>query len=547
MVTILLFTFLMWVCSGYEVAKIGQFVSSSNGTTVQFMQVQLLWTGGPDECTVCQEGRLVTDYACSDGRGNWNDGVASFNNTIPPNNHITSIDVMLSGRFNCQIFQPRTDIFVIFQEFTMIHTKDLPVQPFGCSCGNCIVDVNFTAVPPDGWNYNYSIGGQNILRVIVDSNAICLHSILITLYYEADAVPNHHDSILDDIEANVGWIVAGGVVFLLLVLGLGVFLWTRLRRRRSNYNPLLDDDGHPVPNFTEGFEEIDVSELKIGPRIGKGSFAEVFKAEWRGILVAVKKLPAHALSEEFFKDFESEAALMKHLRHPNVLLFLGACMMPPDICILMEYMQRGSLYRILHDSTIRLPWDLRRRMAIDAARGMNYLHRSDPIILHRDLKSHNLLVDENWKVKVCDFGLSRIVEQTLSATLTSCGTPCWTAPEVLRNMRYTEKADVYSFGIVLWEMATREDPYRGMPPFQVVFAVGTQKIRPSVPSSCPSGWARLMVDCWAEDPEARPSFDEVIQRLQHLNEDEASPSTSTSSATSEGTSISRNPQDSSVN
>jgi len=114
-------------------------------------------------------------------------------------------------------------------------------------------------------------------------------------------------------------------------------------------------------------------------------------------------------------------------------------------------------------------------------------------------------------VKVCDFGLSRIVEQTLSATMTSCGTPCWTAPEILRNSRYTEKADVYSFGILLWEIVTREDPYKGMPPFQVVFAVGTQKIRPKIPVSCPPCWAELITQCWAEDPEMRPSFVELLQ------------------------------------
>lgn len=115
-------------------------------------------------------------------------------------------------------------------------------------------------------------------------------------------------------------------------------------------------------------------------------------------------------------------------------------MISPDICIVTEYMGRGSVYRILHDENVKLTWEVRRKFALDAARGMNYLHSSDPILIHRDLKSHNLLVrpgpvcfntyvltihsnqvDENWKVKVCDFGLSRIVEQTLSATMTACG------------------------------------------------------------------------------------------------------------------------------
>ena len=129
----------------------------------------------------------------------------------------------------------------------------------------------------------------------------------------------------------------------------------------------------------------------------------------------------------------------------------------------------------------------------------------------------------------------RIVEETLSATMTSCGTPCWTAPEVLRNDRYTGKCDVYSFGIVytsphpllspqhshshtnikkvLWEILTRTDPYKGMPPFQVVFAVGTQKIRPPIPLLAPTPWVSLMVECWDEDPKARPNFTDIIERL----------------------------------
>jgi len=155
-------------------------------------------------------------------------------------------------------------------------------------------------------------------------------------------------------------------------------------------------------------------------------------------------------------------------------------------------------------------------MCIDAAKGCVYLHDCTPVIVHRDLKSHNLLVDENWKVKVCDFGLSTIVEQA-SRTMTACGTPCWTAPEVLRNQRYTEKADVYSFGVVLWECATREDPFVGMPPFQVIFAVGREGLRPPLPRICPPEFAKLITDCWDEKPNIRPSMKDVLSRLESID------------------------------
>jgi len=259
------------------------------------------------------------------------------------------------------------------------------------------------------------------------------------------------------------------------------------------------------------FEELEV--------IGKGTFGEVFKGVWNGTEVGVKFLNAQDMSDQFLQDFYKEVTIMRSLRHPNILQFLGAVTNPPNVCIVMEYMPMGSLFKILHDEEVKkLDFDLLKRMMLDAAKGMNYLHKSDPIVIHRDLKSHNLLVDENWKVKVCDFGLSKILESRSEFTsMTACGTPSWTAPEILRNEKYTEKADIYSFGIVLWECMSREDPYYGMPPFQVVLAVGTKGMRPTIPTDCPIQWSNLIRDCWSEKPENRPTFDKIIIRLEEMN------------------------------
>ena len=100
--------------------------------------------------------------------------------------------------------------------------------------------------------------------------------------------------------------------------------------------------------------------------------------------------------------------------------------------------------------------------------------------------------------------------------MTACGTPCWTAPEVLKSLRYTNSADVYSYGIVMWEVAARRDPYGGMPPFQVVFAVGNSGMRPDVPDDCPSPIAELMRECWQEAADSRPSFEQIVCRLHQL-------------------------------
>eukprot|EP01116_Phalansterium_solitarium_P008208 TRINITY_DN2170_c0_g1_i1.p1 TRINITY_DN2170_c0_g1~~TRINITY_DN2170_c0_g1_i1.p1 ORF type:complete len:192 (+),score=42.35 TRINITY_DN2170_c0_g1_i1:257-832(+) len=179
-------------------------------------------------------------------------------------------------------------------------------------------------------------------------------------------------------------------------------------------------------------------------------------------------------------------------------------------------MPRGSLFGILHRRSFDLSWSLIIRIAMDVARGMNYLHKCTPIIIHRDLKSHNLLVDETFKVKVCDFGLARLLGQQTDKEMTSCGTPSWTAPEVLRNEHYTESADIYSYGVVLWELVTRSEPHQGMPPFQVVFAVGTQGLRPTIPDSCPSEFRQLIEDCWSEIPHDRPKFDQMMKRLEDM-------------------------------
>jgi len=262
---------------------------------------------------------------------------------------------------------------------------------------------------------------------------------------------------------------------------------------------------------------ITVADTRIEERIGKGNFGEVYRGVWRGTEVAIKKLPAHVLTEQLMKDFQKEVALLKALRHPNVVQFLGSCTVLPDICLCTEYMPRGSLYRVIHDYEQGFSWQLIKKMMVDAAKGCLYLHTFTPMIIHRDLKSHNLLVDETWRVKVCDFGLSAVTEKVGKA-MTACGTPCWTAPEILRSQKYSEKADIYSFGVVMWECATRMDPFAGMPPYQVIFAVGREGMRlPDPRNSVPPQYLSLMKECWNEDPQARPSIAEILERLDALD------------------------------
>ncbi|XVF48661.1 hypothetical protein PTKIN_Ptkin03bG0207900 [Pterospermum kingtungense] len=283
----------------------------------------------------------------------------------------------------------------------------------------------------------------------------------------------------------------------------------------------LASNGHteeiyPMPREVSEWE-IPWEDLQVGERIGIGSYGEVYRAEWNGTEVAVKKFLDQDFSGAALVQFKCEVEIMLRLRHPNVVLFMGAVTRPPHFSILTEFLPRGSLYKILHRSTIQLDEKRRLRMAFDVAKGMNYLHTSHPTIVHRDLKTPNLLVDKNWVVKVCDFGVSRMKHHTFLSSKSTAGTPEWMAPEVLRNEPANEKCDVYSFGVILWELLTLTVPWKELNPMQVVGAVGFQNRRLDIPEDVDPTIAQIIRDCWEKEPHLRPSFAQLMSRLRrHL-------------------------------
>ncbi|MCL7037285.1 hypothetical protein MKW94_005599 [Papaver nudicaule] len=277
----------------------------------------------------------------------------------------------------------------------------------------------------------------------------------------------------------------------------------------SRLGPMLED----VAEW-----EIPWEDLVIGERIGLGSYGEVYHADWNGKEVAVKKFLDQDFSGDALDEFRSEVRIMRRLRHPNVVRFLGAVTRPPNLSIVTEYLPRGSLYRILHRPNCQIDEQQRIKMALDVARGMNCLHTSVPTVVHRDLKSPNLLVDKNWNVKVCDFGLSRLKHNTFLSSKSTAGTPEWMAPEVLRNEQSNEKCDVYSFGVIFWELATLRMPWSGMNPMQVVGAVGFQNRRLDIPKELDPLVARIIWECWQTEPNLRPSFAQLTVALEPLQQ-----------------------------
>ncbi|MED6138314.1 hypothetical protein PIB30_073231 [Stylosanthes scabra] len=262
--------------------------------------------------------------------------------------------------------------------------------------------------------------------------------------------------------------------------------------------------------------EILWEDLTIGEQIGQGSCGTVYHALWYGSDVAVKVFSKQEYSDDVILSFRQEVSVIKRLRHPNILLFMGAVTSPQRLCIVTEFLPRGSLCRLLHRNTPKLDWRRRVHMALDIARGVNYLHHCNPPIIHRDLKSSNLLVDKNWTVKVCDFGLSRLKHETFLTTKTGRGTPQWMAPEVLRNEPSDEKSDVYSFGVILWELATEKIPWDNLNSMQVIGAVGFMDQRLEIPKDVDPRWASIIESCWHSDPASRPTFRELLEKLREL-------------------------------
>ncbi|XP_029130877.1 probable serine/threonine-protein kinase SIS8 isoform X4 [Cajanus cajan] len=254
---------------------------------------------------------------------------------------------------------------------------------------------------------------------------------------------------------------------------------------------------------------IDFSELTVGTRVGIGFFGEVFRGIWNGTDVAIKVFLEQDLTAENMEDFCNEISILSRLRHPNVILFLGACTKPPRLSMVTEYMELGSLYYLIHLSgqKKKLNWRRRLRMLRDICKGLMCIHRMK--VVHRDLKSANCLVNKHWTVKVCDFGLSRIMTDTPMKDSSSAGTPEWMAPELIRNEPFTEKCDIFSLGVIMWELCTLSRPWEGIPPERVVYSVANEGSRLEIPEG-PLG--RLISDCWAESHE-RPSCEEILSRL----------------------------------
>ncbi|XP_055841234.1 mitogen-activated protein kinase kinase kinase 13 isoform X1 [Episyrphus balteatus] len=234
--------------------------------------------------------------------------------------------------------------------------------------------------------------------------------------------------------------------------------------------------------------------------LGSGAQGAVFSGKLKNEIVAVKKV----------RDVkETDIKHLRKLDHENIIKFKGVCTHSPVFCIIMEFCPYGPLQNILKEEDVMLPSRLV-SWAEQIALGMQYLHSHK--IIHRDLKSPNILIGTNALVKISDFGTSREWNE-ISTKMSFAGTVAWMAPEVIRNEPCSEKVDIWSFGVVLWEMLTCEIPYKDVDSSAIIWGVGNNSLRLPIPSSCPAGFKLLVEQCWSAKPRNRPSFRHILTHL----------------------------------
>ncbi|XP_023735694.1 serine/threonine-protein kinase STY46-like [Lactuca sativa] len=220
--------------------------------------------------------------------------------------------------------------------------------------------------------------------------------------------------------------------------------------------------------------EIDRPSLKIGEKIASGSCGDLFHGEYLGEHVAVKILGSEHLNDETLgNEFAHEVAMLREVQHANAVRFIGACMKKPPLCIITEYMPGGSLYKYLHKNhnILKLPQLV--KFVIDVCKGMENLHSNN--IIHRDLKTANLLMDTQNVVKVADFGVARFLSQG-GVMIAETGTYNCRGLQVINHQQYDEKANVFSFAIVLWVLVTAKVPYEKMKPLQAALGVRQKRM-----------------------------------------------------------------------
>uniref|UniRef100_A0A914UTT2 mitogen-activated protein kinase kinase kinase n=1 Tax=Plectus sambesii TaxID=2011161 RepID=A0A914UTT2_9BILA len=296
---------------------------------------------------------------------------------------------------------------------------------------------------------------------------------------------------------------------------------------------------------------IKYTELQIGETIGVGGFGTVHRALYNKKIVAVKIAKCDPQREqESIEAVRQEGRLFHILKHENIVSLLSVCLEKPNLCLVLEYCAGGPLNRVYSQAGKRISADILVDWSIQIAQGMHYLHDHAPIsLVHRDLKSSNVLVQQavclgdhhaptpltppgklmgpcprcggsaldQLTLKITDFGLAR--EAVGTARMSMCGTYAWMAPEVIKSSTSSKASDVWSYGVLLWELLTAETPYKGIDTLAVAYGVAVNKLQLLIPKSCPDSLRLIMERCWEVEPHKRPMFSSLLVDLKALKDE----------------------------
>ncbi|KAL3809007.1 hypothetical protein ACHAXA_000287 [Cyclostephanos tholiformis] len=317
---------------------------------------------------------------------------------------------------------------------------------------------------------------------------------------------------------------------------------------------------HAVPAFDDENFRVDFSEIETIELIGSGAFGDVYKCRWRGILVAAKCIKASKIQQKWLlknrpsdfaliperrleeteitdeekeialDDFRKEIQIMRRLRHPNIVMMLGYSHYE-DLDMMILEICRCSLHDVFRANSVtnsQIPKRTQLVYAQQLAKGMNYLHKSRPPIIHRDLRPSNLLIDANGALKIADFYLAKIRpdpeqrEADASSFMIETsfeGVYRYMAPEVFRCEKYTESVDVYSFSMILYHMLMGRPPWAGLSELDAITKAAIDGERPLIPRSVDERLCTLLKRCWDENPRTRPSFEEIVSCLSLYSHD----------------------------
>eukprot|EP01117_Protostelium_nocturnum_P008294 TRINITY_DN2962_c0_g1_i2.p1 TRINITY_DN2962_c0_g1~~TRINITY_DN2962_c0_g1_i2.p1 ORF type:complete len:1112 (-),score=374.17 TRINITY_DN2962_c0_g1_i2:72-3407(-) len=314
----------------------------------------------------------------------------------------------------------------------------------------------------------------------------------------------------------IGLTVAGGFVCMMTIPIIYFLVRLRKQKKLIKKQRIEMEDWSNVDLGAAKRSVLNLNEFKDMVEIGSGAFGVVYRAQWRELQIAVKQMKDVSGISKQMTEFLREVAILQRLRsHPNVVLFLGITVPPQNLSLVTEFCEGGSLYHYLRKNSVSE--NQKNHFIEGIAKGMLHLHYEG--VIHRDLAVRNILLTKHLDVKVSDFGLSREQDsEAANVTTTSVGPLKWMAPESILSREYSNKSDVFSFGVVIWEILTASDPWPNMGVLEAAMAVAKEGARLPIYDWFNKTLADLMKECWATNPEDRPDFARICGVLDDTPE-----------------------------